>query len=215
MRTLIISGGEFQKSFCEKFIKREKYDYIIAVDKGLEYALDMDISPDLIMGDLDSAKKESVEKCDKKSIRTFNSEKNDTDTELAVREAVTRGNPIDILCGTGGRIDHLLGNIHILSIALDYGIEARLIDKNNVIFLRNQNFVINKGEWPGKYISFIPFSGNVMDVKLKGFKYPLDGYDLKPGITRCISNEIVDDIATVEFTNGSLIVINSLDVESE
>ena len=45
---LIISGGDF--SSCPK----ESYDLVIAVDKGLEYALRLNISPDVIIGDFDS-----------------------------------------------------------------------------------------------------------------------------------------------------------------
>ena len=48
-------------------------------------------------------------------------------------------------------------------------------------------------------------------MKLKGFKYPLDGYTLKPGYSRCISNELTDDTAYVSMDSGILIAINSAD----
>lgn len=215
MSTLIISGGSFDKNFLHNFIENKKYDYVIAVDKGLCYAKELGIVPDLIVGDFDSADINLLEGYDKSIIRFFQPEKDDTDTEIAIREALKHNSDIDIVCATGGRIDHLLGNIHILKIALDEGIDARIIDRGNIIFLKDSDFELIKGAWNGKYVSFIPFDGEVKGIKLKGFKYLLDGYDLKPGITKCISNEIVEDKAYVWIESGCLIVVISLDVESE
>ena len=90
---------------------------------------------------------------------------------------------------------------------------ARLIDEGNIIYLKNSSFEINEDECIGKYISFIPFAGVVKGIKLKGFKYLLDGYNLKPGASRCISNELVEAKGVVEFDEGCLIVVNSSDVD--
>lgn len=215
MNTLIISGGSFNENFLRTFIKNKKYDYVIAVDKGLLYARALEINPDLIVGDFDSMDKTVLENYNKSTVRIFLPEKDDTDTEIAIREAVKHKGDIDIICATGGRIDHLLGNIHVLKIALDAGVNARIIDECNVVFLKNSDFELKKEEWNEKYVSFIPFDGEVKGIKLKGFKYLLDGYDLKPGITKCISNEIAEDNAYVEMESGCLIVVISLDIETE
>ena len=45
---LIIAGGEYAP------VNKTEYDYVIACDKGYKYALDMDIVPDLVIGDFDS-----------------------------------------------------------------------------------------------------------------------------------------------------------------
>lgn len=215
MKTLIISGGTFEKDFLEKNLQKDAYDYVIAVDRGAQYAKELEIMPNLIVGDFDSVDSEILEKYDESIVRGFKPEKDDTDTEIAIREAIKYGNEIDIICATGGRIDHLLGNIHILKIALDNNVSAKIIDSRNVVFLKNKTFSIKRSDYNGRYISFIPFDGIVTNIKLKGLKYPLDGYDLKPGITRCISNEFICDEASVEFDSGCLIVVISLDVESE
>ena len=217
MNTLIISGGRFDKEFAASWLKTNVYDYVIAVDYGLRYAKELGIMPDLIVGDFDSNGENFIEEytelgCD---VRKCMPDKDDTDTEIAVREAVLRGNPIDIICATGGRIDHMLANIHVLMLALKAGVEARLLDKGNEIFLKNHSFTLTRAKYSRKYVSFVPFDGIVKGIKLKGFKYTLDGYDLKPGISRCISNEFAEDEAYVEFDSGCLIVINSSDVETE
>ena len=216
MRTLIISGGRFDEKFAVSFLSENKYDYVIAVDNGgLMYADRLGIVPDLAIGDYDTAldcggfSKEAV-----KTIRLV-PEKDDTDTEAAINKAVGLGGSIDIICATGGRIDHFLANIHNLKIALDAGIPARIIDEGNVVFLADKSFSMKREDYPGKYISFVPFDGPVKGMKLKGFKYSLDGYTLKPGVSRCISNEFASDTGYVEFESGCLIVINASDVKSE
>lgn len=222
MRTLIITGGSFDYGFAVSFLSQNKngYGYVIAVDNGLAYARRLGIRPDMIVGDMDTHGTADLDEYrrDGAKVIKLEPEKDDTDTERAVREAVKLGSDMDILCATGGRLDHLLASIHNLKIALDAGLGARLIDRNNIVFLKNKNFSVSREECGKKYISFVTFSGEVTGIKLKGFKYPLDGYTLKPGISRCISNELTDGYGTVEFDGGQdccLIVINSSDVESE
>ncbi len=217
MSTLIITGGRFDEEFAVSFLQKHSYNYVIAVDYGEVYARKLGLIPDMLVGDFDTRGEAELDNYIQYGtiIRKFIPEKDDTDTEIAVREACKRGEPVDILCGTGGRIDHLLANIHNLKIAMEKDIEARIIDRGNIVFLKDAGFSIDKSSCPGRYISFVPFDGEVTGIKLKGFKYPLNGYTLKPGISRCISNELSAQQGTVEFDSGCMIVVNSSDVESE
>ena len=216
MKILIIAGGKFEYKFAVSFLEKNKYDYVIAVDKGLEYAKKLSVVPDLWLGDFDSVSyKELGAEFPQMEIQSFNSEKDETDTELAVNKAVQLKGDFDIICGMGGRMDHFFGVIHNLKRATDVGLVGRVVDSSNVIALKKETFEIKKKEFSGKYISFMPFCGKVANLKLKGFKYTLEGYDLKPGESRCISNELENDVATVSFDNGYLLVIESLDIETE
>ena len=215
MKTLIVTGGKFNKEFAVSFLEKNKYDYVIAVDRGLFHCESIGIVPNAIVGDFDSYEEVNWSFYEEKGvkIRRYQPEKDDTDTEIAIKLATEMKSDMDILGGMGGRIDHLLANIHNLLIAEEEGLTARLIDEGNVVYLKNSSFEINGDECIGKYISFVPFAGVVRGLKLKGFKYPLDGYDLKPGASRCISNELVDVKGFVEFDEGCLIVVNSRDVD--
>ena len=215
MKTLIISGGRFQKDFAVSFLEKNKYDFVIAVDKGAAYAEELNIKPDMVVGDLDSYDKEFGDFFDDSVVEKYNPIKDDTDTAIAMGFALEKGYDTDVLCATGGRMDHMLGNIHTLQMMACNGIKARIVDECNTIFMASESFTVTREEFDRKYISFMPFGGEVKGLKLKGFKYTLDGYDLKPGITRCISNELTEDIASVEFKSGLLIVINSSDIKSE
>ena len=54
MKTLIITGGMIEADFALSFIQELKPDYILGVDKGLQFCYEYDIRPDYIVGDFDS-----------------------------------------------------------------------------------------------------------------------------------------------------------------
>ena len=57
---LIISGGTINTSFALQTLKEVQPDYIIGVDKGLEFLYQNQIVPSHIVGDFDSANPEIV-----------------------------------------------------------------------------------------------------------------------------------------------------------
>ena len=140
-------------------------------------------------------------------------EKDWTDTELAVQRALEYGpSRIDLAGATGGsRIDHLLGNIQLLALALTAGVPMLLLDTHNRIRLLEKGCRIAKAEQYGDFISLLPFGGSVCGVTLRGMKYPLDDAVLTPDITLGISNEIVDETAEISFSSGKLLMIETRD----
>lgn len=50
-------------------------------------------------------------------------------------------------------------------------------------------------------------------IVLKGFKYPLNGYEMTFMDGIGISNEITEEMASVEFTQGMLLMVMSKDKE--
>ena len=86
-----------------------------------------------------------------------------------------------------------------------------LLDKNNKIRMIDKELSLEKDKQFGKYVSLIPFGGNVEGLTLKGMKYPLDNYNLGGFNSLGISNEIVDDTALITFEKGVLLVIESRD----
>lgn len=74
----------------KKEIKTNKYDIIIAVDKGLESLNKIRIKPTYIIGDFDSIKKRILKKYEKTNIniKRLKPEKDFTDTHSAIRQAM-------------------------------------------------------------------------------------------------------------------------------
>ena len=86
------------------------------------------------------------------------------------------------------------------------------MDRYNYMKLISDGTVLKKSEQFGKYVSFFPFGGNVTDLTLEGFKYPLSNYCLTAadsGLT--VSNEIISEHARVTFSSGVLLMIMSKD----
>lgn len=214
-RILIISGGKVEEEVLRELINTYTYSKVIGVDKGLETLDLLGINPDILCGDFDTVngiifnKYKGKEEC---VIKEFPPMKDFTDTHLAVDIAIEEGaTVIDICGGTGSRIDHLLGNLGVVAYALSKGVKVYMWDGNNRIQMIDKGIVLEKNECFGKYVSLIPYGGEVSGVTLKGFKYPLKGATLRQEESIGVSNEIVEVSAIVEFSSGRIVVIESRD----
>lgn len=221
MKIVIVSGGHIEDAFAVEWIKDHHYDYSIAVDRGMEFFYRNGLIPNLIVGDFDSVSSKvygfyhsnpNVE------MITLNPIKDDTDTEFAIRTAIKKGTTsITLLGGTGSRLDHVLGNIELLGIALDHQamdgskVQMDIVDPHNRISMIDSSVELKKEECFGSYVSLLPVTPEVCGLSLTGFKYPLKNHDLKKFSSLGISNEIVESVATIEFTEGILLVIESRD----
>lgn len=213
-RILIITGGRVDDTFLKEQIKKETYAKIIAADSGLAAADRLGLPLDFIVGDFDSVPEQILAKYREKStpIETFPTEKDKTDTQIAVELALMHSpTVVDIIGGTGSRLDHTMANIHLLLLPMQLGIQAYLIDPGNRISLTNHSFTLRRTQLHGDYVSLLPFTEKVSGLTLKGFKYPLDHIVLEAGSSLGVSNEITADEAIIEFTDGILLVIEAKD----
>lgn len=213
MNTLIVTGGETNKNFIEEHLNHNKYDIIIAVDKGLEIFDTCGIKPQYIVGDFDSIDKNILIKYEKENLEIIrlNPEKDLTYTHSAIELAINKGGTdITIIGAIGTRMDHTIANIHILKIALDKDIQIKIIKENNEIRLINKDTEVYKDNIY-KYLSLIPLTTKVEGVSLKGLKYLLDDATLYIGDSIGVSNEQSEDIAEIKIKKGILILIRSRD----
>ena len=213
-KILIITGGYINEELLESLCKKEKYSMIIVADRGLLVADKLKLIPDYIIGDFDSVPLELLSVYKTKGIptQTFPRMKDKTDTHIALDLALSY-NPtsIDMVGASGSRMDHTISNIELLMLALDKDVCARILDKNNCIYLKNKSFVIRKANQHGDYISFLPFSRQVKGLSLHGFKYPLNGITLSRASSLGVSNELTDEEGRVKFDEGILVVFETKD----
>ena len=188
---------------------------IIAGDRGLEALYQLKMIPNHVVGDFDSVSPEILKFYKKQSqiiFHTYNAEKDNTDTDIALKLAIRlKSSKITILGALGKRMDHAIANIHILKDALEAEIPCQILDEYNRIYLINKEMTLEKEKVYGKYVSLIPLTSTVEGLTLTGFKYPLNHYTLPIGTSLGISNEIIADTASIEMKNGILIVIESRD----
>lgn len=212
---LIITGGPIDLRFAGDFLKKRSFNKIIAVDAGLEAVKALGLLPDVIVGDFDTVDQTVLSEFRKQEHivwEVHQPEKDETDTELAFNRAMAAGcGEIAVLGATGGRLDHMIGNIHLLYPCLQKGIFAYLLDPQNKVYLLDEGKDFFKETLWGKYVSFLPLSQEVKGITLTGFRYPLREKDIEIGTSLCISNELAGEEARIEFREGVLICVESHD----
>ena len=214
---LILTGGRLDLQFAKDYLQKSDWDFLIVVDGGAHYALQLGLSIDAAVGDFDTLSREEFALLSRDPGIAWDihiPQKDETDTELAIYTAEKLGvRKITILGATGGRIDHELSNLHMLAYCLERGIEAELVDPQNRISLFRDRKVFDREQTYGKYISFIPLTERVEGLTLTGFLYPLQDKTLSIGIEsgRCVSNELAGEKAEASLKSGILICIESRD----
>lgn len=211
MKALIIANGDIKDyNFLSSIV--EKSDFLLCVDGGVDHILKIGIYPDMVFGDLDSISPEGLNFIEEKHIpiKRFPAIKDSTDTELAIDYLVSKKYKEIVLVGvTGSRQDHTLGNIFLLNYLLEKGIEGRIIDNNNIIYLINNYLKLNRLE--GYYTSLIPIEVEGIRVTLEGFFYNLKNKFISFGSTLGLSNEIIKDYGEIKIHKGKALVFQSKD----
>lgn len=215
MKVMIISGGHIDDVFAINWLKENEYDLLIAADSGMNFLYRNEIVPDVIAGDFDSVSSDSLAAFSQKDeieILQLNPIKDDTDTEFVIREAIRRGaKEITLLGATGTRLDHVLGNMHLLGIGLQENVKIALVDSYNRIRMISGKTELKKSEQFGEFVSFLPICGDARGVTLEGFKYPLREAVIPSFSSLGISNEIVEETARIEIAQGVLLMIEARD----
>lgn len=212
MKALIIASGTISDYNLLNSLVQE-HNFILCADGGLNHLMQINTIPNLVIGDLDSISKESLDYIKQNNIQVaqFSIMKDETDTHLALNYLIEKEyNEITIVGGIGSRIDHTLGNIYLLRFLKEKKIKGRIINENNIIHLVDKFIKIIKK--PGYYISIIPITTDGIDISIRGFLYPLVNEHIEFGSTRGISNEINCDFGTITINKGEALIIESNDL---
>ncbi|MBQ1410937.1 MAG: thiamine diphosphokinase [Oscillospiraceae bacterium] len=198
---LIISGGEY----CELPDELRRADYVIACDRGWQYAAQMGLRPDWIVGDFDSAPQPETEI----PVTRVPTRKDDTDTMLAVRRAFELGyREIAILCAFGGRLDHTLANLQTAAWLVSRGAKVRLVgaDTDALAFTQETLRLPRREGWS---LSVFSLSDACTGVTIRGAKYECENETLSNRFPLGISNVWASDAAEISVQSGILLVLQS------
>lgn len=179
--------------------------YIIAADSGYYVLKEMGIMPNLVVGDFDSYTSELPDNCE---IIKAAVEKDDTDTILAVKIALSKGyKDIVIASSIGGRLDHTYANIQTLAYISEHGGQGSLLGEDDVVhFLNAGEYVFNIAD--NMYFSIFSYSATAI-VTTNGTKYNLSKYCLTNSFPLGVSNEIVEKKCKLKVEKGQILVIFS------
>lgn len=176
--------------------------FVIAADAGIEKLNEAGIAPDLIIGDFDSlGTRPSGE-----NVRVFPVEKDDTDTLLALKEAISLGyDTVIISGGLGGELDHTMANLQTLLYACDNGINAFLTD--GVTTATVVSDVIAFGSESSGRCSVFAFGGEAKGVSISGLKYEASGVTISPSFPLGVSNHFIGKESRISVESGRLLII--------
>jgi thiamine pyrophosphokinase len=205
----VICGGPIgDPVFLQTERERHRPVGLICADGGARYVHALGLTPDLIVGDMDSLNGELQRDFVMKGSRIirYPEAKDETDSELALQMAIMMTpDEIRIYGALGARIDHTLANLALLSVAADRGIETRLLDEWCEIILVRQTTVIEGGI--GQTVSLFAFGGEAKGVTLEGFEYPLRNATITPDRPIGVSNRLTAAQGVISMESGDLLVI--------
>ncbi len=172
-------------------------DYIIAVDGSANKLFDLEIIPDVIIGDLDSL--QNINNKNIELVKTPNQNKTDfrKTLEWCIEKNILN---ISIFGISGESEDHFLGNYYTLS---DFGekISWKAFTDFSVISpcVGNKKF----DSFKGQKVSLFCMKGS-STVNSKNLEYPLQSYPLKPS-DDAVRNLSLEDHFTIESTTTILV----------
>jgi thiamine pyrophosphokinase len=204
---ILANGAINNIGFHKKILKNA--DCIICADGGANSALKLGIVPDYIIGDIDSARKNTLKKFRKnkktKIIRDPRQDK--TDLELAINLAENlQAKELIILGALGMRIDHELSNI-ICLYRIKKGISAKITDERNEIEIVRHEIEISGKK--NDVISVIPLD-EVKGLTYKGLKWGVKNKNVKFGwFGTC--NKMLGKKAKISLKKGAILVMKAVD----
>ena len=203
---VVVSGGEAPEARAALSIPAGTP--VVAADRGLEHALALGLDVTVAVGDFDSASPEAIAVAESSGTRVVRhpAEKDATDLELALDEAVGLGAArILVLAGTGGRLDHELALLTLIAAPRYAAVRIdAMVGAARVHVIHGERTF--EGE-PGELVSLMPVHGRAEGVITEGLAYPLRGETLEPGTSRGISNVFESSSARVSLTAGVLLAI--------
>lgn len=206
---LILNGDlDLSRKNLEEMIRENSIAKIIAVDGGANKAKNLDLSVDLIIGDLDSITKSNLNYFKTKNVEIikYPVEKDQTDSELAVDYCLKNGfKDLYLIAALGGRVDQQLANLNLLEYIQKRNINAKIIAKNIEIALIDKNKKFKSKA--GYRLSLIPQSNSVENLTITGCKYNLNKENIERAKSRGISNLIEANQAEISIEHGLLIYV--------
>ncbi|MDT1996410.1 thiamine diphosphokinase [Carnobacterium divergens] len=210
----ILLGGPLE-SVPDLMEWSKKVDGWIGVDRGSLRLVKAGINQLIALGDFDSITATDYELIQEhvKDVRRCQSEKDETDAELALSVALDEleATKVILLGATGGRLDHFLSNLWMVLQPRfkKNAAKIQLVDQNNSIrYYLPGHYQLTK-EPDKKYLGFTCLTP-VTKLSLFDEKYQLDQADFAYP-TSLGSNEFLKETGEFSFESGIIAVIQSKD----
>jgi thiamine pyrophosphokinase len=197
----------------------DEIDFVVAADGGARHAAPLGLRIDRWVGDGDSLPADALERLRAAGtpIELSDHDKDESDTELAIRAAIRDGATDLIVIGAfgGARFDHALANVALLADPILRGRAAVLLDAAaRVRLVRAPGDDGAPVETPlhgriGDVVTLLPFGVDAERVRTDGLRYPLRDETLTLGAARGLSNVRTSERASFTLGRGLLLVIET------
>lgn len=209
-RWVLFLPGRYTKKNIKHYIQLCGKARPVAVDGGCSFFTASGLTPDFVIGDLDSAKSIPRRIRESAELIRFPVNKDKTDLQLAVEYALDhKASRIDIVNPAVGQVDHFLGNLMLIGlISKDRKTvnraEIRIVNVDyEILWLHDsrRSFV----NCVGDRLSVLPMSAGIK-LTCRGTEYPADCLRIRRGHTRSLRNRITARRSTVEVEGEALVV---------
>ena len=207
-KCIIICNGKIYKKDLKKLIEinePRKAIKIIACDGASDFLRTVNISPDVIIGDLDSVSPQTLKFFSRKGTvikKVYDQDKNDL--EKAIIYALSKKYKAINIIGFGGkRLDHTLNNLSILK-KFHRKAKIRIYENGftGEIISKSAEFDCKAGDT----VSLIPLP-KATGVTTTGLKYPLKNGTLELGVREGALNEANGNKVTVKIKQGEFLLL--------
>jgi thiamine pyrophosphokinase len=182
---------------------------VYAADGGANWLDERGLRPDVLVGDMDSVRPELLERLEREGRRIVRhpTDKDETDTELALRVAAEDGHAALALLGAmGDRLDHSLANVAVLAAPFLEEATVCLYDGVARAWHVRRRQVVDGA--PGDVVSLLPLGERAEGIRTEGLAYALDGGILEPASPRGVSNVMTAERAIVTLERGRVYVFH-------
>ena len=203
-KCIILANGKPPRKSVITFFQKNGFDTLICADGGADSALRLGLTPDYIIGDLDSISKEAIKKFKKTSEIIQYKKQNDTDVEKCLKFAIKNKYDEALLIGvTGNRLDHTICNLGIL-LKFFSKIKLSLLAENS--YLKPYTGEVRLKTQKGEIISLYGFDKKTKIIS-EGLKYPLKNISLPFGEKESTSNVSTSNSIQLKIRNGIIFII--------
>jgi thiamine pyrophosphokinase len=206
-RFTILLGGDL--TVTPRLHEQIAGTHVVAADSGLLHAAPLKVAPELWVGDFDSTEPDLLDTYDGIERIIYPADKDSTDGELAVGEALKRGATSLVLAGAfgGPRADHAFLHLALAIQLAERGVAVLLTSGTR------EGSVLSHGrrsyDYPrGTIFSVLGFS-ELRGLTVEGAEWPLDDVTVPFGSSLTISN-VVKDGLVVRLREGRALLVATL-----
>ncbi len=204
MKALVLAGSDITVADTLKELCKNA-DFVVAADSGVRHALALEVTPDLIVGDFDSATETDLALYPNIPRQTHPARKDLLDLELALQEAVARSATDLLIVGAlGGRLDQTLAALFI-AVRYQKHYQVTLHSGHSAAYPLRAGDALTLDIPAG--ITFSVLGLEASRLSLEGPSYPLTNAALPFGVGLGVSNETTDEPLVVTLHEGSALLL--------